>query len=150
MADRAELQRTLAAEFEAQSWPYDHEVGPAILNELERRGATDGATLARQVTTDYLDRNAISRELMAKVLDRALGGKTIEASAPSPTTLIINDHSHSINIGAGATVTDSQLNTGNQLIVQSDTAKDAVLAAVETLVRAALGIGIAAGLGGLF
>jgi hypothetical protein len=137
MARRAELQRRLAGEFANQGWPYDHEVGPAILDELERRGTADGAALVGQVAGYYLERHGITREQMASVLDRALGGERVQPSAPAVTTLVVNDNRHSIQI-TDSTVRDSQLNTGQQLVVNTGGEKPEVLAAVAALIRGGL------------
>lgn len=139
MANRAELQRRLAGEFAAQGWPYDHDLGPALLDSVERGGASDGEALVRRVPADYLDRHGIAREQMVRVLDRALGGQTIEATSAGTTSVVINDNRYSITVGTGASVSNSQLNTaGNQLVVQAETSKEDVLATAMTLVRAGL------------
>jgi hypothetical protein len=137
MASRAALQRRLAGQFANQGWPYDHEIGPAVLGELERRGGADGMTLARQVAGQYLERNGISREQMANALEWALGGESVEPSAPAVTTLVVNDNRHSIQI-TDSTVSDSQLNTGQQLVVNTGGEKPEVLAAVAALIRGGL------------
>lgn len=136
MATRAELQRALAAEFERQDWPYEHDVAPALLDEIERSGATDGHALAGRVSADFLDRHGIARQQMALVLDRTLGGKTVERERSVVTSLVINDNRHAIQIGDHAQVTASALNAGgNQLVIQANTSKHDVLAAVSALVR---------------
>lgn len=139
MANRAELQRRLASEFSAQGWPYEHDLAPALIDTVARAGATDGQALVRQVPADYLDRHSIEREQMVRVLDRALGGQTIEPGSTSTTSIVINNNPYSINIGAGASVSDSQLNTaGDQMVVQAESSKEDVLATAMTLVRAGL------------
>jgi hypothetical protein len=139
VANRAELQRRLAAEFAAQGWPYEHDLAPAVLDSVERGGAADGETLVRRVPADYLDRHRIAREQMVRVLERALGGQAIEVGSSAATSIVINDNRYSISVGPGASVSGSQLNTaGNQLIVTAETSKDDVLATVMALVRAGL------------
>ena len=138
MASRAELQRSLAAAFEAQGWPYEHAFAPALFEQMEKLGTSDGATLAQHVSADFLDRHNITREHMGRVLDKAMGGQKLERDAPSETTLIINDSRHSIQIGDHAQVSNSPLNTGNQIIVQASASKDELLAAVSALVRGGL------------
>jgi hypothetical protein len=139
VANRAELQRRLAGEFVAQGWPYEHDLAPALLDSVESDGASDGAALIRKVPADYLDRHGIAREQMVRVLDRALGGQTIEAGSAAATLIVINNNPYSINIGDAASVSNSQLNTaGNQMVVQAETSKEDVLATAMTLVRAGL------------
>lgn len=138
MATRAELQRSLAEAFEAQGWPYERAFAPALLKHMERLGASDGATLAQHVSADFLDRHNISRDHMGRVLDKAIGGKKLERNAPSETTLVFTDNRHSIQIGDHAQVTNSPLNTGNQIVVQPGASKEELLAAVSALVRGGL------------
>lgn len=137
MAGRAELQRRLATEFERQGWSYEPDIGPALLDYIAQSGPADGATLAQRVSADFLDRHNITRGAIAPVLDRALGGKTVEADLPFAPTLVYTDNS--IHIGGQAQVTDSQLNTaGNQLVIQETTSKHELLAVVSALVRSGL------------
>jgi hypothetical protein len=139
VADRAELQRRLAGEFSAQGWPYEHNLAPALIDSIERNGPSDGSALVRKVPTDYLDRHGIERPQMIAVLDRALGGQSVEARAGNTTSVIINDNRFAIQVGEGASVANSQLNTaGNQMVVQAESSKEDVLATAMTLVRAGL------------
>jgi hypothetical protein len=138
MASRAELQRSLAAAFEAQGWPYEHAFAPALFEHMEKLGASDGATLAQHVSADFLDRHHITREHMGRVLDKAIGGQTLERDAPSETTLVFTDNRYSIQIGDHSQVSNSTLNTGNQIIVQASASKDDLLEAVSALVRGGL------------
>jgi hypothetical protein len=138
VTNRAELQTRLAGEFAAQGWPYEHDLAPALLDSVERGGAADGEALVRRVPADYLNRHDITREQMIRVLDRALGGLTIEAGPASMTSVVINDNRYSLTLGPGVSVSNSQLNTGNQLVVRADTSKDDVLATVTALVGGGL------------
>jgi hypothetical protein len=139
LPDRSELQRRLANEFAAQGWPYEHEIGPILIDAVERRGPMDGKTLVRQVPADYFDRHTIARDQMVKSLDRALGGLAVEPGAGTSTSVVINDHRYSIQIGEGASVSSSQINTaGNQMTIQPQSSKDDVLATTVALVRAGL------------
>jgi hypothetical protein len=129
----------LAAEFSAQGWPYEHDLAPALLDSVERGGPTNGQALVRQVPADYLDRNGIEREQMAKVLDRALGGQAVEAGSGSTTSVVITDNRNAIQLGEGASIVNSQANTaGNQMVVQAESSKEDVLATAMALVRAGL------------
>lgn len=138
MAGRAELQRRLATEFEQQGWPYEHAFAPALFEHMERLGTADGATLAQHVSADFLDRHRITREHMGRVLDKAIGGQTLERDAPTATTLVFTDNRYSIQIGDHSPITNSTLNTGNQITVQASASKDDLLAAVSALVLGGL------------
>jgi hypothetical protein len=139
VANRAELQRRLASEFSAQGWPYEHDLAPALIDSVERGGPADGQALARQVPANYLDRNGIEREQMAKVLDRALGGQAVEAGSGNTITIVSNDNRNAIQLGEGASIVNSQVNTtGNQMVVQAESSKEDVLATAMALVRAGL------------
>lgn len=138
MASRAALQRSLAAAFEAQGWPYEHAFAPALFEQMEKLGTSDGATLAQHVSADFFDRHHITREHMGRVLDQAIGGQTLERDAPNETTLVFTDNRYSLQIGNHAQVTNSPLNTGNQIIVQASASKEDLIAAVSALVRGGL------------
>jgi hypothetical protein len=95
--------------------------------------------LVRRVPADYLDRYGITRDQMANVLERALGGKSVESEVTSTTSVVITDNRYAINIGDHAQVSESQLNTaGSQLVIQADASKVDVLAAISVLVRGGL------------
>lgn len=138
MASRAELQRRLATEFEQQGWPYEHAFAPALFEHIERLGTADGATLAQHLSADFLHRHGITRERMGRVLDKAIGGQTLERDAPSQTRLVFTDNRYSIQIGDHSPVSNSTPNTGNEIIVQANASKDDLLAAVATLVSGGL------------
>ena len=138
MASRAELQRTLAAAFEGQGWPYEHAFAPALFEQMEKLGTSDGGTLAQHVSADFLDRHHITREHMGWVLDKAIGGQTLERDASTQTTLVFTDNRYSIQIGDHSQVTNSTLNTGNQITVEASASKDKLLAAVSALVLGGL------------
>lgn len=77
---------------------------------------------------------------MVRVLERVLGGETIKPDCMNTTSVVINAHRYSINVGRSGTVTNSQLDAaGNQMVVQGETSKQAVLATPMPLARARLG-----------
>lgn len=139
MAGRAELQRRLATEFERQGWPYEPDIGPALLDYIGQTGPADGATLAQRVSADFLERHRISRDQMAAALDRAVGAATVEREDASSVTLNFTDNRYAVQVSDGGSVVNSTVNTaGTQLVVAASSSRDEVLAAVATLVRAGL------------
>jgi hypothetical protein len=115
-------------------------VGRVLIAAIERSGGADGETLARVIPHDFLGWNDTTREAVAASIDRAVGGKTVRREAPQPTTLVINDHRYSMNLGPGARIELSNVSLGGtQIVVDVSVDKGDVLAAVETLVRAGLG-----------
>lgn len=137
MATRAELQERLAAEFGAQSWPMEIDTGPAILDGIREGETPNPQALAARVPAHYLTRHGMSRQDLADAIGRALGGRTLEGSTADARTITIQifNNQHSIQISGRAKVNDSQLNTGNQLILGNNAPKQDVLAAVATLVN---------------
>jgi hypothetical protein len=98
-----------------------------------------GQALIRKLPSDYLDRNGIDRQQMVGVLDRALGGVSVDAGLGNTTSVVINDNRFAIQVGPGASVSSSQFNTaGNQIVVQTESSKKDVLAVARALVRAGL------------
>jgi hypothetical protein len=138
-ADRAEMQRLLAAAFERRGWEYDLETVPAILGEVERTGAVGPTQLAGRVSSQYLNRVGASRGDMADAIAEAIGGRTL-APQPSAAPAVTIDNRNSINFGPGAQIGGSaNLNTGSQISVRGDSPKEDVLDAIATLVTAGLG-----------
>lgn len=136
MATRAELQRRLSDAFSGQGWPYEPVVRESVLGRIEHAGAVSGAELSQCVPRDYLDRHDITREQLARVLDQAVGGQNLSPGQAGTTSIQINNNQHAVIVGDHATVTDSTINTGNQMTKGSEASRDEILAAVATLLRA--------------
>ena len=63
-----------------------------------------------RVTIDVdANRHKITREHMGRVLDRAIGGQTLQRDAPTERTLVFTDNRYSIQIGDHAQVSNSPL-----------------------------------------
>jgi hypothetical protein len=81
---RAELQRRLAAEFGLRGWEYDLSVGPAVVEELFRRGVVDAVALAAVVPGDYRRRLLASTNDVADAIARAFSGIVLEGEPAAP------------------------------------------------------------------
>lgn len=138
-ATPAELQTAIAAEFERQGWEYDLNVGRGLVARIEQTGEVDAPKLAQHLPSTFLERNGVTREVVAMAIARALGGRTPvreEASA----TIVIADNRYQVNLGAGARITGSNLNVGDgtQLNIHASASKADVMAAVEAILRSGL------------
>jgi hypothetical protein len=131
------LQRSLASEFSRRGWSYDLDTVPAILDDVRARGEVVPARAAQAVPRFFLDRNSTTRDVVARAIEAAIGGKVI-APSPSPVTIITtNDNRHQINVGGD--VSNSALQTGGQQIVaQTTSPKEDILDAVSALVVAGI------------
>jgi hypothetical protein len=133
-----ELQRRIASEFERNGWEYDLTVGTDLVGVIERAGVADPRALAQRISTDFLERNDATREAVAAALERAVGGRSVERESGT-ATVVINDNSHSINLGPGASISGGTINVGGtQINVSVKAEKHEVLAVTEALIRAGL------------
>jgi hypothetical protein len=139
-ATPARLQGLIAATFDAQGWEYDLSVGQKLVEAVKEQGGVDGARLARVLPATFFDRQRVSRDLVAGVLERALSGITLREEARMPTTIVIGGNNYQVNVGEGASIINSNLNLGEgaQIIATAEADKQDVLVAVEALVRAGL------------
>jgi hypothetical protein len=136
----AEFQRLVAIAFDAQGWQYEMSVGPMLVEAAKRGGRTDGNELAQVLPKTFFDRNRVTRDAVASVLTRAVGGRTVEEEVTVPATIVIGGNNYQLNMGAGASIVSSNVNLGDgsQITVTSDGDKQDVLLAVEAIVRAGL------------
>lgn len=135
-ATPAEMQTLLAAEFDRQGWQYDLGIGPALLAQVEKRGAVDAQVLAGSVPATFLQINRTTRENLAAAIERAIGGRIL-APQQEVATLVIEDHSHHVTISGHAQVQGSNLNLGKgtQINVSVGGERKDVLAALAALLR---------------
>jgi hypothetical protein len=136
----AEFQRLVATAFDAQGWQYDMSVGPMLVEAAKSGGQTDESKLAQVLPKTFFDRNRVTRDAVASVLARAVGGRTVEEEVAVPATIVIGGNNYQLNMGVGAAVVNSNvhLGEGSQINVTSEGDKQDVLLAVEAIVRAGL------------
>jgi hypothetical protein len=139
-ATPAGLQRLIATTFDAQGWVYDLSVGPQLVEAIRKQGGVDGAKLSRVLPATFFERNRVSRDLVSKVIERALGGVMLREESRMPTTIVIAGNNYQVNVGEGASIVNSNLNLGEgtQIVASADADKQDVLLAVEAIVRAGL------------
>lgn len=135
-ATPSEIQTCLAAEFDRQGWQYDLGLGPALLAEVEKRGAVDAQALADAVPAAFFQINRTTRENLATAIERAIGGRTLDLHQ-EVATLVIEDHSHHVTISGHAQVHgDFNVGDGVQINVSVGGQREDVLAALAALLRA--------------
>ncbi len=136
-ATPSQIQTLLAVEFRRQGWEYDLSLGPVLLGEIERRGVVDAQALANAVPAEFLQINRTTRENLAAAIERAIGGRTL-VSQQEVATLVIEDHSHHVNISGHAQVQGSNFNLGDgpQINVSVGGEREDVLVALAALLRA--------------
>ncbi len=136
----AEFQRLVAAAFDAQGWQYDLSVGPMLVEVAKAGRPMNGTELAQVLPKTFFDRNRVTRDAVASVLTRAVGGRTVEEEIAVPASIVIGGNNYQLHIGAGASIVDSNINLGegSQINVTSEGDKRDVLLAVEAIVRAGL------------
>ncbi|HVV58304.1 MAG TPA: hypothetical protein VHC45_08065 [Gaiellaceae bacterium] len=130
----------MAIAFDAQGWQYDMSVGPMLVEVAKSGAQTDGSKLAQALPRTFFDRNRVTRDAVASVLARAVGGRTVEEEVAMPATIVIGGNNYQLNMGAGASIVNSNVNLGegSQISVTSGGDKQEVLLAVEAIVRAGL------------
>jgi hypothetical protein len=139
-ATPAELQRLIAATFNSQGWEYDLSIGPRLVAAIREQGRVDAAELVRTLPSAFFERNRVSKDLVATVIERSLGGQTLREEIPVPTTIVIGGKNYQLNVAEGASVVNSnlQLGEGTQIVTNAGADKQDVLLAVEAIVRAGL------------
>jgi hypothetical protein len=139
-ATPAELQRMIAAAFNSQGWEYDLAVAPQLINAIRKQKGVDAIRLVAILPAVFFERNRVSKDVVAAVMERALGGKTLEEEASVPTTIVIGGKNYQLNVGDGASIVNSNVNVGEgaQIVATTDADKQDVLLAVEAIVRAGL------------
>src|SRR5687767_11534196 len=100
----AELQQLLAATFDAQGWEYDLMIGRRLVEAIRSQGGVDAERLVQTLPGAFFQRNRVSKDLVAAVIERAIGGRTVEEEARVPTTLVIGGNYYQVNVGAGASI----------------------------------------------
>lgn len=132
------LQRKLASEFGRRRWHYDADVVGDLIEHIERTGAIDPAALARRVPRLFREHNDATVDDLTDAIAAAIGGRTPVADSKG-ATLIIDDHSHHLTLGANARITGGNVNLGGtQIVVRADAPKEEILADVAALMRAAV------------
>jgi hypothetical protein len=140
-ATPAEVQRLVAAAFDAQGWEFDLSTGPRLMDVVRATGGIDAGRLTEALPAVFFERNRVSKKLVATVIERAIGALTLkEEGARVPTTLVIGGSNYQMNVAAGASIVNSQFNLGEgtQIVAGNDSESQDVLLAVEAIVRAAL------------
>jgi hypothetical protein len=136
----ARMQRLIADAFDKQGWEYDLTLGPTLVAEIEHEGTVDAERLVRRVPAAFIERNRTTRSTVAAVIDRAVGGHSLKRDEAVTTLVFADNRRYEVRLGRGAQIHNSNLNVGEGMQVNVDlkAREDDILAAVESILRAAL------------
>jgi hypothetical protein len=100
----------------------------------------DAQRIVQALPSAFFDRNRVPKDTVRAVVERAIGGSTFAEEARMLTTIVIGGSNYQVNVGAGASIVNSNLNIGegSQIVVSTEADKDEVLVAVEAIIRAGL------------
>jgi hypothetical protein len=135
----AEAQRRIATAFDGRDWVYDLEIGRLVVADVLQRGSSDLNAIERVVPAEFARKNKATVGEIAKAISDALGDDSIKEE-PNSATIIVNDHRHSVNLGPGAQIKNSNVNVGEGTLIEvNDSAsKEDMLAAVAAVVHGGL------------
>jgi hypothetical protein len=132
---RTELQSRLASEFSRRGWEWDLVEGKNVIEAFASDGVRDPSQLAKRVSATYRQRVDASNADIAEAVEAAFSGVRGVKEYTGRTTVVINDHSHSLHIGAGATVNARDIVQGDKIEVDASVDRDVVLGVITELVR---------------
>jgi hypothetical protein len=112
----------------------------SLVEQVTSRGVINGHELAARVPTTFLRQNRTDRDVVARAIDRAIGGRHPDPGEGATVTLVAQDNrQYHLTMGSGAQITDSNVNIGGtQINIQPGAGKDQLLDGVRALVRAGL------------
>lgn len=111
-ATPTELQRRIAAAFDAQGWEYDLSIGSKIVETLRKRGTVEPAQFVLLLPGTFFDHNRVDRALVEKAIAHAIGGRSLKEESQVSATIIIGSNNYQLNVGAGASIVNSNINLG--------------------------------------
>ncbi len=139
---RARMRSRLAGEWEAMGWEWDLQIGGLILDRIATDGVVDASALAAVLPASYLSRYDTDRETLAEVIDRALGGETLDTDAASTGTVVVNGDSFNLtfNLADNAKIENSPFNigSGTQINLDAGAGREELLYALRALLAAGL------------
>jgi hypothetical protein len=139
---RARMRSRLAGEWEAMGWEWDLQVGGLILDRIGADGVVDASAVAAALPASYLSRYDTDRETLAEVIDRALGGETLDPDAATTGTVVVNGDSFnlSFHLADNAKIENSPFNTGSgpQINLDAGAGREEFLDALRALLAAGL------------
>ena len=140
---RAQMRSRLASEWEAMGWEWDLQIGGLILDRVAAGGSVDPQAIAATLPSSYMSRYGSDRKQLAEVIERAIGGQSIEADpAKAQSTVIINGDTYnlSVELSGEAKIENSPINVGSgpQVNIDIDATREAVFTGIEALLHAGL------------
>lgn len=129
------LLRVIVDEFEEQNWRHISGLPAQILAQCEERGALDASAAAELADSIFLARNQTDRARVQAALERAFANRVlIEPPVTQPNfkqEITIKNYGHNARFG-------DVTQTGEQVTLNLDSPKKAVLGAVGDLVHRGL------------
>jgi hypothetical protein len=140
---RGRMRAALAAEWEANGWEWDMQIGGLILDRVAADGGVDPKAIAATLPSSYMSRYGSDRELLAEAIERAIGGESMEADpAGASGTVIINGDTYNLSfkLSEGARIENSPIKVGPgpQANINVDASRETVFAGLEVLLRSGL------------
>lgn len=140
---RGRMRAALAAEWEANGWEWDMQIGGLILDRVAADGSVDPKAIAAALPRSYMNRYGSDREFLADAIERAIGGESIETDpVGASSTVIINGdtYSPSFELSEGAKIANSPIKVGPgpQTNINVDASREAVFNGIEALLRSGL------------
>jgi hypothetical protein len=137
------MRAALAAEWEANGWEWDMQIGGLILDRVAADGRVDPKAIAVALPSSYMNRYGSDRELLAEAIERAIGGESIEDDpAEASSTVIINGDTYNLSfeLSEGARIEKSPIKVGpgHQANINVDASREAVFTGIEALLRSGL------------
>jgi len=140
---RGRMRAALAAEWEANGWEWDMQIGAFILDRVAADGRVNPEAIAATLPSSYMSRYGSDRESLAEAIERAIGGESIEADpVGASSTVIINGDTYNLSfaLSEGAKIENSPIKVGPgaQTNINIDASREAVFAGIEALLRSGL------------
>jgi len=140
---RGRLRAALAAEWEANGWEWDMQIGGLILDRVAADGRVDPEAIAATLPSSYLGRYGSDRESLAEAIERAIGGESIEADPVGvSSTVTINGDTYNLSfeLSEGARIENSPIKVGPgpQVSINVDASRETVFTGIEALLRSGL------------
>jgi hypothetical protein len=135
------MRSRLAAEWEANGWEWDLQVGGILLDATSPGMPARSVDIAAALPAAYLTRYGTDRETLVEAVERAIGGEVLDGDDPVGPTMVVKGDSYTLNIGDQARVEGSSFNTGagTQINIEAGADKEDLLVALRALLVAGLG-----------
>lgn len=140
---RGRMRAALAAEWEANGWGWDLQIGGLILDRIAAEGKVDPEGIAATLPSAYLARYGTDREEISEAISRAIGNEIFEVEpAQATSTVIVGGATYNLSfeLSEQARIENSSFNVGSgtQINLDVDATREDLLSALQALVAAGL------------